>query len=88
MLTRHYKFVSVFLAVAALFCLPMFAWAAEGEPEAPPEWVLPYALVLLFVGLSIMILLRPAKRSESAFSQEELDKMKEEEMKKMTGTHT
>ncbi len=81
------RFFCCFSAVC-FFCLPVLAFAAEEEPEKAPEWVLSYALILLFVGLSIVILLRTANRSESTFSQEELDKMKEEEMKKLTGTHT
>ncbi len=82
------KLVSIFWAAVIFFCLPVFTLAAEETAEKPPEWVLSYALVILFVGLAITILLRTAKRSESAFSQEELDKMKEEEMKKLTGQHT
>ena len=42
-----------------------------------------YFLILLFVGLAILILLRPSKRSDTAFSLDEITKRKEEEMKKL-----
>ena len=87
MTARYWKAVSTFFLTAFFFSQPLFVFAA-GEAEAAPEWVLSYFLVLLCVGLSILILLRPSKRSESAFSQEELDKMREEDLKKMTGKHT
>ena len=86
--TPFRRYFSRALAVLVFFCLPALVMAAGEEPEKAPEWVLSYALIILFVGLAIVILLRKANRSESTFSQEELDKMKEEEMKKLTGTHT
>lgn len=81
-----WKKVRVFFVALLIGLQPVFAWAAD-DPETPPEWVLPYFLVLLFVGLSIVILLRSPKRADSAFTQEELDKIKEEELKKMVSSH-
>ncbi len=73
--------VARIIATATLFFLP--SWVMAADEGAAPEWVLSYALILLFVGLSIVILVRSAKRKDSAFSQDELDKMREEELKKL-----
>ena len=54
-----------------LFCEPIIAFAQEEKD--PPEWVLSYTLLLLFLGLAILILLRPSKRTVSALTQEEVD---------------
>jgi hypothetical protein len=54
-----------------LFFDPFFALAADDEKK--PEYVLSYFLLLLFLGLSILILLRPSKRQDSALTQEEVD---------------
>ena len=62
-------------------------WAAEAEADATQEWVISYALMILFLALTILILLRPLKRNDSAFSHDELQAQKEEEMKKIKGTH-
>ncbi len=71
-----------FFVALTFFFQPVFALAAD-EAESKPEWVLSYFLILLFVGLGVLVLLRPANRSETAFTQEEIDQRKEEEMKKM-----
>ena len=73
--------VTVFLFTVA----PL--WAAEEEAEVTQEWVISYAIMILFLALTILILLRPLKRSDSAFSYDELQAQKEEEMKKLKGTH-
>ena len=54
-----------------LFLGPAVA-LAQDEKE-PPEWVVSYFLLLLFLGLAILILLRPNKRTESALTQDEVD---------------
>ena len=56
---------------AFLFFEPIFAMAQDDKAE--PEWVLSYFLLLLFLGLAILILLRPSKRTESALTQDEVD---------------
>jgi len=56
---------------AALLVEPVVALAQEGKKE--PEWVLSYVLLLLFLGLAILILLRPGKRRDTALTQEEID---------------
>ena len=61
---------SLFLGVF-LFLEPVVAFAQDDKP--PPEYVLSYFLLLLFLGLAILILLRPTKRKESALTQEEVD---------------
>lgn len=67
---------------AVLFFLqPVFLFADDDKQS--PEWVLSYFLVLLCLGLSVLILLRPTKRSDSAFTQEELDRQREEKLKEM-----
>ena len=62
-------------------------WAQEETEEETQVWVLSYALVILFLGLTLAILLRPTKRSDTAFSYDELRAQKEEEMKKIKGSH-
>jgi len=54
----------------------------EGKEEKP-EWVLSYFLICLMIGLAVAILLRPTKRRDSAFTNDELAKQREEAMKKM-----
>ena len=61
---------SLFLGVF-LFLEPAFVLAQDDKE--PPEWVLSYFLLLLFLGLAILILLRPTKRTESALTQDEVD---------------
>ena len=76
------------LAVTA-FIFPAVPLWAQGESAVPEtqEWVLPYAVMLLFLGLILLILLRPTKRDDSAFSFDEQKAQKEEEMKKIKGSH-
>jgi len=73
------------LAVFAFLSLTVPVWAQDGNK--PQEWVISYALMLLFLGLAIAILLRPTKREDSAFSYDEQQAQKEEEMKKIKGSH-
>jgi len=54
-----------------LFFEPVFALAQDDKP--PPEWVLSYFLLLLFLGLAMLILMRPSKRTDSALTQDEVD---------------
>ena len=56
---------------AFLFFEPIFAMA--DDDKEPPDWVLSYFLLLVFLGLAILILLRPSKRVESALTQDEVD---------------
>ena len=53
------------------FLEPILALAQDDKE--PPEWVLSYFLLLLFLGLAVLILLRPTKRTESALTQYEVD---------------
>ena len=79
------RFVSrCWLTVSVVLCTATPLWAAE--EEGPPEWVLSYAVLMAFLALTLMILLRPTKRSDSAFSFDELQAQKEEEMKKLKNT--
>ena len=78
---RCWVTVTVFLFVA----VP--SWATEAAADETQEWVLSYALMILFLVLTMLILLRPLKRNDSAFSYDELQAQKEEEMKKIKGTH-
>ena len=61
---------SLFLGVF-LFFAPVVALAQDDKE--PPEWVLSYFLLLLLLGLAVLILMRPTKRTESALTQEEVD---------------
>ena len=76
------------LTVAILFLTALPLWAQEENiPPETQEWVLSYVLIILFLGLTLLILLRPTKRSDSAFSFDEQQAKKEEEMKKIKGSH-
>ena len=75
------------LAVTVFFFWTVPLWAQESTAAdvETQEWVLSYALMLLFLGLTLLILLRPTRRNDSAFSYDELQAQKEEELKKMKG---
>ena len=62
-------------------------WAAEEAAAETQEWVISFAVTILFLALTILILLRPLKRSDSAFSYDELQAQKDEEMKRIKGAH-
>jgi TRAP-type C4-dicarboxylate transport system permease small subunit len=88
-------FVRVFnwcWAVVLVYCctaVPLWAAAQEEAPtgDEPQIWVISYAILVAFLALSLFILLRPTKRLDSAFSYDELQAQKEEEMKKIKGGH-
>jgi len=75
------------LAVTVFFFSAVPLWAQEptAADKETQEWVISYALLLLFLGLTLLILLRPTKRNDSAFSYDELQAQKDEELKKMKG---
>lgn len=77
------RFTLFFVSVCAVLLNPVSALAAEDEGGGGMDWVLGYFLVCLCLGLAVAILLRPCNRSDSAFSQEELDAQHEEKMKQM-----
>ena len=62
-------------------------WAQEAEDEETSVWVISYAIMFGFLALVLFILLRPTHRSDSAFSYDELQAQKEEDMKKIKGSH-
>ena len=70
--------------IAFLFTITPLWAAEEQEPQA---WVLSYAIMILFLALTLIILLRPVQRSDSAFSDDEQRAQKAEEMKKIKGGH-
>ena len=89
---RFMAFVRVFTwcwaAILSLFATSVPLWAQGNEAEGETQvWVISYFLMILFLGLTLAILLRPTKRSDSAFSYDELKAQKEEEMKKLKGSH-
>jgi len=81
-------FTRCWLAMTAFFftAVPLWAQEAEGGTETQ-EWVLSYAIMIAFLTLILLMLLRPTKRDDSAFSFDELQAQKEEEMKKVKGGH-
>lgn len=85
MFSKIWYSVSAFVISVFVFLQPAFAQEEQAAEEKPPEWVLPYILILLFLSLAIIILIRSAKRSDTAFSIEEQTAQKEEAMKKMLG---
>ena len=88
MFTRVFTWCWAAVMVYLLTAVPL--WAAEEAAAVEDEgeiWVLSYALTLGFLGLTLFILLRPTRRSDSAFSYDEMRAQKEEEMKKIKGSH-
>ena len=75
------------LAVTAFFFIVAPLWAQDGAGQETQEWVISYAIMIAFLGLILLILLRPTKRDDSAFSFDEQQAQKEEEMKKIKGGH-
>ena len=75
------------LAVGLFFCMAVPLWAQDAATDETQEWVISYAIMILFLILTVLILLRPLKRSDSAFSFDELKAQKDEDMKKLKGTH-
>ena len=77
-------------AVVTALLLTVAPLAAQGD-EVPQDdtqiWVLSYAIMIAFLTLAILILVRPTKRNESAFTFDEQREQKEEEMRKIKGTH-
>jgi len=76
-------------ATATVFCVtaaPLWAKDEAAEQETR-VWVLSYAIMIAFLTLTLFIILRPTKRSDSAFSFDELKAQKEEEMQKIKGSH-
>ncbi|MDR1963343.1 MAG: hypothetical protein LBQ50_06155 [Planctomycetaceae bacterium] len=84
MLFRFRQTLLVLFFGVFIFFQPFLVFGAEASEEQP-DWVLSYFLILLFLGFAVLILLRPTKRSDSAFSTEELAAQQEEAMKKMKG---
>ena len=86
MFTRFFN--RCWLAVTAFFLVTGTLWAADDAavPETQ-EWVISFSILILFLALTMMILLRRTKRSDSAFSYDEQQAQKEEEMKKIKGGH-
>ena len=76
--------IRCWLVVTAFLCTVVPLWAQDGEGEGGTEvWVLQYFIMIFFLVLALLILLRPTKREDSAFSFDEIQAQKEEEMKKI-----
>ena len=75
------------LAVTVFFftAVPLWAQESTAADKETQEWVISYVLMLFFLALTLLILLRPTKRDDSAFSYDELLAQKDEEMKKIKG---
>ena len=74
------------VAVFLLTAMPLWADDAATEPEQH-VWVISFSIMILFLVLTLLILLLRTKRSDSAFSFDEIRAQKEEEMKKIKGGH-
>ena len=74
------------LTILFLMAVPLWAQDADTVSETQ-EWVLSYTIMIAFLSLIMLILLRPTKRDDSAFSFDEQQAQKEEEMKKIKGGH-
>jgi len=76
------------LAVAVFLFATRPLWAAEAAAELETqEWVVSYSIMILFLGLILLVLLRRTNRNDSAFSFDEQQAQKEEDMKKLRGSH-
>ena len=78
------------LVITAFFFMIAPLWAQAQEAAAEPEtqeWVLSYAIMIAFLALTMLILLRRTNRDDSAFSFDEQQAHREEEMKKIKGGH-
>ena len=74
------------LVVGVCLFTAMPVWAQEGGAgDEPQVWVLQYLIMIFFLALALLILLRPTKREDSAFTYDELKAEKEEDLKKITG---
>ena len=72
-------------AVVVFFFMAVPVWAQDGNE--PQEWVISYAIMVAFLALIMLILLRPTRRDDSAFSYDEQQAQKEEDMKKIKSSH-
>ncbi|MDR3183644.1 MAG: hypothetical protein LBT89_12140 [Planctomycetaceae bacterium] len=79
--SKLFSITAVFVTVMFVTVMP----AAAQEETTKPDWVLQYVIVCAFLGLTLTILLRPSKRSATAFSTEEQHAQKDEAMKKLKG---
>ena len=75
------------ICVLLMTASPLWAQQKELAVDETQVWVLSYAAMIFFLALTLFILLRPIKREDSAFSFDELKAQKEEEMKRIKGTH-
>jgi hypothetical protein len=73
-------------AAVVVFFFSITPLWAQDDAEKTQEWVISYFFLILFLTLTLLILLRPVKRDDSAFTFDELQAQKEEEMKKIKGT--
>ena len=85
MFVRIFNWCWTVITVFLLTAVPL--WAQEADGEETPVWVISYAIMVGFLTLTLFILLRPIHRSDSAFSYDEQQAQKEEEMKKIKGGH-
>jgi len=76
------------MAMTLFFCsaTPLWAQGADGGNDTQ-AWVLSFFIMILFLALTLLILLRPTKRSDSAFSHDEVQAQKDEEMQKIKRAH-
>ena len=86
MFVRIFNWCWAVLTILLVTAVPLWAQEEAAEDEVQ-VWVLSYAIMLVFLGLTLFILLRPTRRRDSAFSYDELREQKEEEMKKIKGSH-
>ena len=75
------------MIITVFFLTAVPLWAQEADAEEAPVWVISYAIMVGFLGLTLFLLLRPTHRADSAFSYDELQAQREEEMKKIKGSH-
>ena len=73
------------VAVCLFTTVPVWAQGGGGAGDEPQAWVLQYLIMIFFLALALLILLRPTKREDSAFTYDELKAEKEEDLKKITG---
>jgi hypothetical protein len=73
-MTRLYRYLRTLLATACVWAAtaaPLFAQKAGPKVPTEKSYMLPYTLVILLIGLSLMLVLRPVGRPTEGRAKKE-----------------